>query len=188
MQKGMWPQIITVRTVPPVLFINSYLVLYYLSNVTFSVLWEYVLLLWVMAIWIFWWRYVMQKGMWPRIITFTTFPPVFFIISSFTPYSPLCNDTFIVSWEYVLFELQLFENFWWRDVRRKVNDTESLLSLLLLLNFVLIHLLHHICSLTIPLLWHASRYYWSYGYLREFSMERGCEAMLMSTCFFLWSS
>jgi hypothetical protein len=42
----------------------------------------------------------------------------------------------------------------------------------LLLYFVLIHLLHHIRSLTIPLLWHASRYCWSYGYLREFSMER----------------
>jgi hypothetical protein len=37
-------------------------------------------------------------------------------------------------------------------------------------------------------LWHASRYCWSYGYLREFLMERGCEAMLTSTCFFLWSS
>jgi hypothetical protein len=42
-QKGIWPQIITVATFPPVFFINSFLVLYYLSNVTFSVLWEYVL-------------------------------------------------------------------------------------------------------------------------------------------------
>jgi hypothetical protein len=42
-QKGMLPQIITVATFPPVFFINSFLVLYYLSNVTFSVLWEYVL-------------------------------------------------------------------------------------------------------------------------------------------------
>jgi hypothetical protein len=62
------------------------------------------------------------------------------------------------------------------------------MSLLLLLYIVLIHLLYHICSLTIPLLWHASRYCWSYGYLREFLTERGCEAMLTSTCFFLWSS
>jgi hypothetical protein len=142
---------------------------------------------WVTAIWIFLWRYVTRKGMWPRIITFTTFPPVFFIILSFTPYS-LSNNTFIVSWEYVLFELQLFENFLWRDVTQKVNDAESLMSLLLLLYVVLIHLLHHICLLTIPLLWHASRYCWSYGYSREFLMERGCEAMLISTCFFLWSS
>jgi hypothetical protein len=130
-QKGMWPRIITVATFPPVFFINSFLVLNYLSNVTFSVLWEYVLFeLWLFEF--FWWRYVMRKGMWPRIITFTTFPPVFFIISSFTPYL-LSNDTFIVLWEYVLFELQLFENFLWRDVTQKVNNAESLLSLLLLL-------------------------------------------------------
>jgi hypothetical protein len=168
-RKGMWPQIITVTTFPPVFFINSFLVLYYFSNVTFSVLWEYVLFeLWLFAF--FWQRYVTQTGMWPRIITFTTYPPLFFIISSFTPYL-LSNNTFIVLWEYILFELQLFENFQWRDVMQKVNDTESLLSLLLLLYFVLIHLLHHIRSLTIPLLWHASRYCWSYGYLREFSME-----------------
>jgi hypothetical protein len=56
-----------------------------------------------------WWRYVMQKGMWPQIMTFTTFPPVFFIYLSLTPYF-LSKDNFIVSWEYVLFHLQLFEN------------------------------------------------------------------------------
>jgi hypothetical protein len=42
-QKGMWPWIITVASFPSVFFINLFLVLYYLSNVTSSVLWEYVL-------------------------------------------------------------------------------------------------------------------------------------------------
>jgi hypothetical protein len=118
-------------------------------------------------------RYVTQKGMWPQIITFTTFPPVFFINSCLVLYY-LSNITctFSVLWEYVLFELRLFEFFWWRQTcDTKVCDPESLLSLLFLLYFSLFHLLHDICSLTIPLLCHGSMYSLSYSCLKIFDGE-----------------
>jgi hypothetical protein len=95
----------------------------------------------------------------------------------------LCHGSmYFLSYGY----LNFFDGKVWR---KKVCDPESLLLLLFLLYFSLFRLFHYIRSLTIPLLWHASRYCWSYSYLREFSMESSCnEAMLTSTCFFLWSS
>jgi hypothetical protein len=77
-----------------------------------------------------WWCH----RVWPRIITVVIFPPAFFLNSCCTLYS-LSNVTFIVSWEYVLFELRLFDFFRWRNLREKVCDPESLLSLIFLLHF-----------------------------------------------------
>jgi hypothetical protein len=62
------------------------------------------------------------------------FSSCIFLNSCCTLYS-LSNVTFIVSWEYVLFELRLFDFFRWRNLREKVCDPESLLSLIFLLHF-----------------------------------------------------
>jgi len=138
--------------------------------VALNVLWEYVFFE-LRLFDFFRWRGVMQKDIeWPRIITVATFPPVFFINSCLVLYY-LSNFTFSVLVECVLFELRLFD-FFDRDMwREKVCDPKSLLSLLFLLYFSLFRLLHHIRSLTIPLLCRGSMYALSYSCLKIFDGE-----------------
>ncbi len=106
-----------------------------------------------------WWCYRVR----PRIITVVIFPPTFFVNSCSTLYS-LSNVTFIVSWEHVLFELQLFDFFMEKWARKGMwPQIITVITFPPVFLFEFVFALHCICSLILPLLCHASRHSWSYG-------------------------
>ncbi len=106
-----------------------------------------------------WWCYRVR----PRIITVIIFPPTFFVNSCSTLYS-LSNVTFIVSWEHVLFELQLFDFFMEKWARKGMwPQIITVITFPPVFLFEFVFALHCICSLILPLLCHASRHSWSYG-------------------------
>ena len=94
-----------------------------------------------------------------------------FLTNSYLFLNLFSSDTFIESLDKILLDLWPFDFFSQGNGGAKVCYAESLLLLLLLLCFLLIHVPHSICSLILPLLCGGIMYSLSYGHLNFFEVE-----------------